>query len=134
MIVIKRRGQPHGRLASTFRELSVTVLLLLAPVLSFALLAAHFYRSGSWWWSLASVALALLLALPRAWVARLAQVALVAGAVEWFWTAFALVQQRIALNQPWLRLALILGAVALLTAASALVFRTARLQSRYLRT
>jgi len=109
----------------------VTALLLLAPVLSLAVLAAHFYRSGSWWLSLACIALALLLTLPRHWVARLVQVALVAGAVEWLWTTFVLVQQRLALGQPWMRLALILGTVAVLTAASALVFRSGRIKSRY---
>ena len=109
----------------------MTPLLLFAPVLSFAVLAAHFYRSGSWWLSLACIALALLLALPRRWVARAAQIALGAGAAEWLWTTFVLVQQRLALGQPWIRLALILVAVAVLTAASALAFETARLRSRY---
>ena len=38
---------------------------------------------------------------------------------------------RIALGQPWTRLALILGAVALFTAASALVFSHRRLATRF---
>lgn len=106
-------------------------LLLIFPVLAFAALAAHFYRAGSWPLMLACLVLIVLLAWPRAWVARLAQVCLVAGALEWVWTAFGLIQQRMALGQPWSRLALILAAVALFTAAAALVFRHRRLRARF---
>ena len=49
---------------------------------------------------------------------RLIQAALLLGTVEWLWTAYVLVQQRIAAGRPWTRLALILAAVALVTAAS----------------
>ena len=104
---------------------------LAAPGLALALLAAHFYRAGAWPLMLGSVALIALLAWPRAWVAQLVQACLVAGAIEWAWTGFNLVQQRIALGQPWTRMALILGVVALLTAASALAFRHHALRSRF---
>jgi hypothetical protein len=105
--------------------------LLLAPLLALLLLAAHFYRAAEWAWVLATLALLPLLALRRAWVPRVLQLALLAGAVEWAWTAALLAQQRLALGQPWLRMALILGAVALLTLAAALVFRSAGLKARY---
>jgi len=109
----------------------MTAVLLLAPGLALALLGAHFYRAAAWPLLFACATLIVLLAWPRAWVARLLQAGLVAGAAEWAWTAYVLVQQRIAIHQPWTRLALILGGVALLTAASALVFRSSRLRARY---
>jgi hypothetical protein len=105
--------------------------LLLLPALALGLLGAHFYRAAAWPLLGLCVLLVVLLAWPRAWVARLVQGALVLGALEWLWTAGWLVQQRLALGQPWLRLALILGAVAGFTAASALVFRNATLRVRY---
>ena len=105
--------------------------LLLLPALALTLLGAHFYRASAWPLMLLCVLLVALLAWPRAWVARLVQWALVLGAAEWLWTAFLLVQQRLALGQPWLRLSLILGAVAAFTAASALVFRNAALRARF---
>jgi hypothetical protein len=71
------------------------------------------------------------MALRHAWVPRVLQLALLAGAAEWAWTAALLAQQRLALGQPWLRMALILGAVALLTLSAALVFRSAGLRARY---
>jgi hypothetical protein len=106
-------------------------LLLCAPALSLAVLAAHFYRAGSGPLAVGCVALACLLLLPRRWVARLVQLTLVLGSIEWLWTVFSLTHQRIALGQPWLRLVIILGAVALLTAASALVFRHSGVKARY---
>ena len=106
-------------------------LLLIVPGFALALLGAHFYRAGLWPLMLACLVLVALLAWPRAWVARLVQVCLVAGAMEWVWAAYGYVQQRIALGQPWARLALILGAVALLTAGAALMFRSERLRKRF---
>jgi hypothetical protein len=108
--------------------------LLLLPALALSLLGAHFYRAAAWpLVLLCALLVVLLLAWPRAWVARLVQGALVLGAAEWLWTALLLVQQRLALGQPWLRLSLILGAVVVFTAVSALVFRSAALRARFAR-
>ena len=97
--------------------------LLALPALALVVLGAHFYRAASWPLMLACLALLLLLAWRRPWVPRLMQAAMLLGAVEWLWSAFWLVQQRMALGQPWVRMAIILLAVALCTATSALVFR-----------
>ena len=105
--------------------------LLLLPALALTLLGVHFYRAAAWPLVLLCAVLVVLLAWPRAWVPRLVQWVLVLGAAEWLWTAFLLVQQRLALGQPWLRLSLILGAVAVFTAASALVFRGAAVRARF---
>jgi hypothetical protein len=105
--------------------------LLLAPALSLALVAAHFARAGAWPIALAFAGLVALLLLRRTWVPRLVQLALAVGVLEWSWTAIVLVQQRIALGRPWGRLALILGAVAFATAASALVFRHSGVRRRF---
>lgn len=106
-------------------------LILLAPALSLLVLGAHFYRAGLWPLAAACAALVLLLAWPRAWVARLVQVVLVLGALEWAITAWGFVMQRIALGQPWSRLLVILVVVTLLTGLSAWVFHGRRLRARY---
>ena len=62
---------------------------------------------------------------------RLFQVLLVLGALEWLRTLYLLAAMRIAWDQPWTRLAVILGTVALLTALSGLVFRSRKLKLRY---
>lgn len=104
---------------------------LLLPLLALGLLGAHFMRAGAWPLMLACALLVLLMPWPRRWVARIVQGALVLGAVEWLWTLALLAQQRVALGQPWLRMALILGLVALFTAGAALVFQRRALRARY---
>jgi hypothetical protein len=92
------------------------------------LLGAHFYRAAAWPLVLACLVLLSLLAWRRPWVPRLMQAAMLLGALQWLWTAFWLVQQRLSLNSPWQRMAFILLAVALGTAAGALVFRHAKVR------
>lgn len=112
----------------------MTTLLLTAPTLSLALLGAHFYRAGLWpVVVLCGLLLLLLWTQRRPWAATLLQWGLVLGAAEWLWTVFVLVQQRVAMGQAWHRLALILLAVTVCTAASALVFRHPRLRQRFAR-
>lgn len=109
----------------------MAILLTLLPAAASLLLAAHFYRAGSLLFAAVSVALIGLLAVPRAWAARAVQIALVVGAVEWLRTLAAFAAARVASGQPYLRLTLILLAVAIFTAASAAVFRHPRLRQRY---
>lgn len=106
--------------------------LLILPTLALAVLAAHFYRAGSWLAVVVCLALlGLMLLLKRPWVPRLLQAGLALGTLEWLWTTFVLAQQRLALGQPWQRMALILLAVAVFTAASALVLNQRRVRLRY---
>lgn len=107
------------------------VLSLIAPAVALAILAAHFVRAQLMLPAIVCIALIAVLAVPRAWAARVVQVALVIGAVEWVRTLAMLLAARMAMGQPHLRMTLILGVVALLTLASALVFRSQALRSRY---
>jgi hypothetical protein len=97
---------------------AMQVGLLAAPIAAFLILGAHFLREGTWVLTAACAALALAVAWRKSWVPRLLQAALVLGTVEWAWTAFILVQQRMAEGRPWGRMAIILGGVALVTAGS----------------
>lgn len=106
--------------------------LLILPTLALALLGAHFYRAGTWPAVGVCVALVILLLLwRRPWVPRLLQAGLALGTLEWLWTTVLLAQQRLALGQPWQRMAMILLAVAVFTAASALVLNQRRVRQRY---
>jgi hypothetical protein len=110
---------------------NMTLGLLLWPLISLVLLAAHFARAQQWPLTLACAALMGVLALRRRWVPWTLQAALVLGAAEWLRTLLALVASRLALGQPYGRLAAILAAVALLTLGSALVFRVSAVRARY---
>ena len=108
------------------------VSVALTPVaVAFAVLAAHFYRAGRLDLAVGAVALIALVLVPRPWAARVLQVGLVAGALEWLHTLASLVALRQSQGEPYVRLALILGVVALLTALTALVFRDRRVRARF---
>lgn len=83
-------------------------------------LSAHFLRDGNW---AAAVPLALLplLSLTRtSIILGLLQAGLIAGAfLVWLPTAYEIGQMRMATGQPWLRMALILSGVMLLSLAAA---------------
>jgi hypothetical protein len=86
----------------------MTILSLVAPVVAFLLLAAHFFRADSQlglWLSLLAI---VLIFVRRAWAARALQVLLVLGSLEWLRSAVRLSHARSELGQPFLRLALIL--------------------------
>lgn len=102
-----------------------------AIVLSFAVLAAHFLRDGNMVLVALCLFMPVLLFFPKRAAARVLQAALVLGAIEWVWTLVTIVQHRMAVGAPYTRTAIILGAVAAFTLASALVFRMARMRRRY---
>ncbi len=106
-------------------------LALALIVLSLVMLGAHFLRDGNTPFVVACLVLIVLLAVRHVLVARIAQAALVLGALEWLWTLYRLVEMRIALGQPYTRMTVILAVVAMLTFCSALLFETRSLREIY---
>jgi len=106
-------------------------LQLVPAVLSLLVLGAHFLRQGEMLLVVVCVALAGLVAVPRRWAARTLQAALVLGAVEWLRTLIVLYRIRVAEGLPAARMAVILAAVAVFTALSAVVFRAGRARDRF---
>ena len=101
------------------------VFLRVLPVfLSFLLLAAHFSRAGSPILVILALGAPFLLLVRAPWAARAVQVALVLGALEWVWTTLAIAGRRAEAGEPWLRMAIILGAVTLFTLYSARLLRS----------
>jgi hypothetical protein len=107
------------------------VLLLLPAALGALVLAAHFLRRGDAAPMLLCLGIVALLFVRRPWSARAIQAAMLLGAVEWLRTLAAFVTERRAAGEPWTRLALILGAVALLSLGAALAFESATLRRRF---
>ncbi len=108
----------------------MTFLAHLPAALSCWILAAHFLRRGQAGPALALALFPLLLLLRRAWVRRVAQ-ATMAGAI-WAWAdaAAGLIGMRAAQGLPWLRLALIMGAVMALAALGAAALESAPARRR----
>jgi hypothetical protein len=105
--------------------------LLALPLLALLLLAAHLVHSGLM--SLAALAALLLglLAVPRPWAARTLQVVLAVAVIEWILTAVGLAQLRLRHDEPYVRLAAILGSVTLFTALAALAFEHPVLRAHF---
>ena len=106
-------------------------LRLLPVFISFLLLAAHFVRAGQVVVVFVLLCLLLLLLVRKFWVPWIIQLTLLLGAIEWLSTLYTVAHLRIASGVPWTRMAIILGAVALFTALSSLVFRSKAMRNRF---
>jgi hypothetical protein len=107
------------------------VLPYIPVVLSLVILGAHFMRYGNSIGVIGSLVLIVLLMVRRPWVARLMQVILVLGALEWARTLYELAQVRAAYGQPFTRMIIILGVVVAVTFCSALLFQSPALKKIY---
>jgi len=96
----------------------------LLTIISCWLLAAHFLRAGNVIMTGVCVLLPALLFLHRRWSVRALQVSLYCGTALWLRTAVLIARQRMRLGQPWGRMAVILGAVAVVTMISGLVLKS----------
>ncbi len=95
---------------------------LIGVTLALLLLAAHFSRAGQTPLLYLMVSLLILVPVRLPWAGRALQAALVLGTLEWLRTAGYLARLRYEAGAPYMRMALILAAVAAFTAAMALSF------------
>ncbi len=108
------------------------IFLRLLPVfLSILLLAAHFLYAGYSILVFIVLASLLILLIRKPWAALIIQIELVLGGIEWIRALIEYTLKRQARGDPWVRLAVILGTVALITFISALVFMSRSLKERY---
>lgn len=107
------------------------VLSFTLVVFSLVVLGAHFLRSGNEVGVAISVAPIALLFVRSPWASRFVQLVLVLGAVEWMRTLYELVSLRLAQGMPVTRLAIILGAIVVVTIVSAALFETRAMKRIY---
>ncbi|HDR03711.1 MAG TPA: 4Fe-4S binding protein [Candidatus Marinimicrobia bacterium] len=97
---------------------------MIFAIFSSLLLAAHFLRDANWSWLLISLLFPLFLSFKRRWAHQLLAIFYLLMAFEWLNTALAIYEIRVITGEAWLRMALILGVVALFTLWTALlIFR-----------
>ncbi len=108
-------------------------LLYVPIVLSLVVLGAHFLRADNEVGVIASLLLVAFLFVRRPWSARLIQLALVLGALEWSRTIVELAQFRAAHGEPFTRMAVILGVVAAVCLVSAPILETRSMRQIYRR-
>lgn len=100
-------------------------------IFSFLLIGAHFQRAGYSSLALLCVFTPGLLFFTRPWSVRVVQTLLLLASLEWLRTLFCLVDLRQEAGEPWIRLAFIIGGVALFTGTSACVFYGKKIRERY---
>lgn len=89
--------------------------------ISALLIAAHFLREGAFPLVALSLAFPFLLLFKKPWARYTVQLALLIATAVWLRTMYVIAHWRITMEQPWGRMALILGGVALFTLLSALL-------------
>ncbi len=94
-------------------------------------MAAHLGRANMFILQYISLLIPFFLFWKNKIAARTIQIFLIIYGFEWIRTIFHYAQIREASGESWLRLAIILGVVALLNFATALVFRTKSMKERY---
>ncbi len=95
------------------------------------LMAAHLGRSNMFVLQYISLLIPFILFWKNKISARVIQLFLILYGFEWIRTIFHYARIREASGEDWLRLAIILGVVALLNFATILVFRTKSMKQRY---
>jgi hypothetical protein len=105
--------------------------LLLPVFFSSLLAAAHWLRADLLPLAICCLVMPFLLLFPKQWAARMVQLFLILMSIEWIRTLAAIAKVRAHIGDDWIRMATILAVVALITAASACVFFTKQLKTRY---
>ncbi|MEN8251397.1 MAG: hypothetical protein ABFS32_20880 [Bacteroidota bacterium] len=100
-------------------------------ILCFILMAAHLSRANMMILSVVCLVIPFILIWKSKISARVIQVALIIGGLEWIRTLIYYAQIRLENDQPWLRLAIIIGVVAIFNFLTPMVFRTKSMKERY---
>ena len=95
------------------------------------LIAAHFLRVGNFIGVAFCVATPFLFFVRQRWSLLLLQALAYVAAAVWLVTAWQIAAERFSFGQPWLRAALILVAVAAVSALAGGLLRSRSLQARY---
>jgi hypothetical protein len=102
-------------------------LQILLVVFCHLLLAAHFMRAGAFLMMILSFGLLAFFAVGQRWAARILQTWLAVGVVVWLLTLMSTASDRLSRDKPWVRMAVILGAVAAVNALAILTIQRGRL-------
>lgn len=104
---------------------------LVVPVLGLLILAAHFLRFGDTGLSVALAATAMLCFSRQGWARIVCSFILFLGAFLWVKTGIDFIQIRMAVGQPWVRLAVIMGGVSVFSLLGAWILSLERTALRF---
>ncbi|MCK4579422.1 MAG: hypothetical protein KAU50_11585 [Candidatus Marinimicrobia bacterium] len=100
-------------------------------ILSFLLLGAHFHRHGQMVLMLLCLLIPLVLLIRKPWAPIVARDVTWFAALIWIFITVNLLLERLATNQPWIRLVLILSGIVLFTILSGVAINSRKVRNRY---
>jgi hypothetical protein len=109
----------------------MAVALSMPIIFSFLLVGAHFFRGSHFILVCLSLVFPCLLLVQQRWAARAVQPALICAAFEWARTSVSIMNIRLAAGEPYLRMLLILGAMAVLNLGAVFIFYSPVMRKRY---
>ena len=107
------------------------VLRLLPVMFADLIFAAHYSRAGHDWLAILILILPLSFFIRKTFIVRAWQIIMAFSALVWLKVTFDMVQIRISMETPWLRLVLILGAIALFSAFCAWWLENKKIKAFY---
>lgn len=102
-------------------------------IFTWLLLAAHFSRADNTLLMILSLMAPLLLLIKRGWSLRILQGFTFAGAIVWIYTTWKLAEARISSGDDWIRMAVILTVVALITIAASILIGSGKARKRLIK-
>ena len=107
------------------------ILRIILLVVAYLLLGAHFLRSGSLGWMALCFSIPFLLLIRKRWSLIIVQISLYIGSWIWVRTGIIIIHERMMLGIPWIRVALIIGLLALFTLLAGLLLNAPVMKARY---
>lgn len=95
------------------------------------MISAHFYRHYNYPLMILSIIVPFLLLIKKRWILITVQVFTLGGAGVWINTIIEIADERRNYGEPWIRMVVILGAVALFTLCSGLLLNLKKVKEKY---
>ena len=107
------------------------ILRIILLILTYLLLGAHFLREGEMILALSCLFIPFLLFIKRKWSIKVIQIFTYGGVLVWIKTLFVLINSRMDMGQPWIRMTIILFAVMLFTLISGFLLNSKVIKDKY---
>ena len=107
------------------------IFRIILLIISYLLLAAHFLREGEMILTIACLFIPFLLFIKKRWSLTVVQIFTYGGVLVWIQTLFLLVNARLNMGESWMRMAIILGVIILLTLTSGLLLNSNQFKKNY---
>ena len=110
------------------------VIRIILVAFSFLMLAAHFSRADNTYLMVLSLMIPFLFFIKKRSVLVLVQVLCYVGSIAWLYSMYGYIQQRIAEDIAWGKLAVIISVIALFTAFTGFLLNSDVIKKRYRQT